>query len=166
MLFALVVSYFVGINIYPSGQPSRSDKDSVLMGPYKLAKKGVYRIDTRMPGLNNSSQYVEFTLMDAEKEPLAQFDADFYHESGYDSEGSWSESSTSKNYYFVIDGPGDYYVEVTPEGGKTVSNLQLVLQEGVFDPKPLWVMTLSTLAYPGLVLLLYVFSHGSNDDDD
>ena len=159
---AIILGMF-GVNI-PSGGEKAGKAGAYVLGPYKFSKKGVYRVDTRLGGLNNRSQYVEFEVLDDKKETIYGFDADFYHESGYDGGEHYTESKTSKDVVLLIEDPGTYYIRVTPEKGtKGVVRPSVKVKEGVFHTMPLWVAGLFILAYPGLVLLIYMMSQSSDD---
>lgn len=163
MILALVFNS-VGINVTPQSG-IQSVGENFLMGPYELKNKGVYKFDTRFGGLSNSSRYFEFEILDSDKKEVANFDAEFYHESGYEDGESYTETNYQKDVKFYLEDPGKYYIRIIPEKGKNASGLTINVKEGAFDVTPLWVAGLVILAYPGLVLLFYLMSQSSESDD-
>ncbi len=164
MLIMAFVMGFFGITIPSGGEKPGQDKNYIL-GPYKIKSKGVHRVDVRLAGLNNRSQYMEFELLDDQEKMIYEFDGDFYHETGYDDGEKYTESKTTANAVFLIEDPGDYYIRVKPE--KNVQNPlrpNVTFKEKAFHTGPLLMAGIFTLVYPGLVLLLFIFTQSGDDD--
>ena len=63
-----------------------------IVGPIKVKNKPVIcKIMADFSG-NNTSSYLSGEVLDENKDTLYEFGKDLWHESGYDSDGYWSES--------------------------------------------------------------------------
>ncbi len=71
--------------------------------------------------VKNSWLAADFALVDAEDRVVSEFggEASFYH--GHDSEGAWSEGSSSFNSCFRVDKAGAYRLLVYGQGGSDYS---------------------------------------------
>lgn len=183
-LMAVMVGGFLktmGSEVKPSGKPFQeageddSVVNSVVFGPYKLDQTGrIYDIQIRYGGpMNNDYLYCDIELLDSEKDPVASYRHEFWHESGRDSEGSWSEADRKVTQKVVLGDAGEYYISVTgeksrkflqweqqlkaqgkPEPGMALKPemFQLKVYEGVFHVSMLWWVAAVAAIYPGLAL--------------
>ncbi|MCD4782541.1 MAG: DUF4178 domain-containing protein [Candidatus Eremiobacteraeota bacterium] len=168
MITAIFVLAF-GTPVYSlSGNKVMKEGKSFIYGPYNFTKKNrVYRIDSKYRTNNNSALYCEISILSDQKDMIFGWDGDYWHESGYDSDGSWQESNSKKVTYFNLKEPGKYYFEVTPERDVPdfASRFKLSIKEGVIYNWPFWRMAIFLLIYPGIVLVLWVISHSGESDD-
>jgi len=91
-----------------------------LVGPIETNKNDTVveiKIETH-PG-NNMWSYIETEVYDAKKRTITTFGSDFYHESGYDSDGAWTESETGGNVTVVLPEPGKYFLRFQGQGGRS-----------------------------------------------
>jgi hypothetical protein len=98
-------------------------EEGARFGPVRLERRNtVYRLEVRTQ-LQQQAMWVAAVLEDAEERELIPVDRDMWHESGYDSDGSWSESVLEASTSFVIRQPGEYYLRVyaEPEPGSTLA---------------------------------------------
>jgi hypothetical protein len=106
---------------------------STIRGPFQMNKKGkLYSINLNSSIPNNSNAWFGVELLDSEQQPVNAVEGDFWHESGYDSDGHWSESDTSQERIFRLENPGTFYVRIHGEPGNTSNaTLNLKILEGV-----------------------------------
>lgn len=162
LLIALYMDFFAGTEVSAGSAPEFTT-DSIIMGPYNLSH--VNRVHKVLIGtnLNNQELYCEFNLLDEDKELLGTFDHNYWHESGYDSDGSWSESSLRCKKLFVLKEAGKYYLEICPEV-KTAATFSVKVIQDAFSPSIFYWMGALTLIYPGLIILLLLILRRNGDD--
>ena len=166
-IIAAIIVNAMGV-VLPSkkGNTITKDQNSYIWGPYNFSKKNaVYRVDAKMYLPTNTSSYCEFEVLNKDKETMLGWDHDYWHETGYDSDGRWEESDSKKTAFFVLRQPGEYYIQVTPDKPveRFEGKMKLTVKEGVAHNWPLWRMAIFTLIYPGIVLLLWILTHGESD---
>lgn len=59
----------------------------------------------------NTSIYFTGEVLDEDKETLYEFGKELWHESGYDSEGPWTESDSRLQVNLSFTEPGKYYIQ-------------------------------------------------------
>ena len=98
-----------------------------------VVKKGqpkICKIKSAMYG-DNQSIYFSGEVLDEEKETLYEFGKDLWHESGYDSEGYWSESDRNMEARLAFTEPGTYYIQFhTDENRMNQIGLEIVVKKG------------------------------------
>ena len=96
-------------------------------GPIKITKgkPKIYIIKSHFFG-DNSSTYIYGEVQDENKDTLYEFGKDLWHESGYDSDGYWSESDRNMQVKLTFSEPGTYYIQMGEEGGISGSSLQIL----------------------------------------
>ena len=96
-------------------------------GPIKITKDKpkIYIIKSYFFG-DNSSTYIYGEVQDENKDTLYEFGKDLWHESGYDSDGYWSESDRDMQVKLTFSEPGTYYIQMGEEGGISGSSLQII----------------------------------------
>lgn len=97
-----------------------------IAGPFTIQKANTVcqlkvRQDLSYSGPNKWS-WIEFELLDEEKEALFGSGNELWAETGYDSEGTWRESKTNFKTNFIIREPGTYYLRATTD----LSNAQAI----------------------------------------
>jgi len=98
-----------------------------------VVKKGqpkICKIKSAMYG-DNRSIYFSGEVLDEDKETLYEFGKDLWHESGYDSEGYWSESDRNMAACLTFTEPGKYYIQFhTDENMMNQIGLEIVVKKG------------------------------------
>ena len=85
------------------------------IGPIVVKDKPkIYEIKTNMFS-DNTSVYVSGEVINEDDDTLFEFGNDLWHESGYDSEGYWSESDNGMNAKITLSEPGTYYIKLNKE---------------------------------------------------
>ena len=89
-----------------------------MFGPITIKKDKplIYTIKSNSAFLKNRSIYFSGEVLDKNKDVLYEFGKEFWHESGYDSEGHWSESDTHMEAKLAFTEPGTYYIRIFQEG--------------------------------------------------
>ena len=86
-------------------------ENGTTIGPIKINKKSaVYKVTATFSG-NNASTYLTGEVLDENKDTLYEFGKDLWHESGYDSEGRWSEADRKMVAYLTFSEKGTYYIQ-------------------------------------------------------
>lgn len=87
----------------------------------------------------NKWSFVEFELLDDEKEPLFGVGNELWAEEGRDSDGAWRERKTNYKANFIIREPGSYYLEASAEAsGESVgAPIHVTLRKAGGSPVPL-----------------------------
>ncbi len=89
--------------------------DTKKFGPIVVKDKPkIYEIKTNMFS-DNTSVYVSGEVINEDDDTLFEFGKDLWHESGYDSEGYWSESDNGMNAKITLSEPGTYYIKLNKE---------------------------------------------------
>lgn len=129
----LIVAIFSIICLFTSMTISRpiqtkliTNVEGVTIGPIKITDKPkIYRVDAHFIG-NESSKYLSGEVLDEEQDTLYEFGKDFWHESGYDSEGYWSESDRDLHAYLTFSEKGTYYIQFRTEEAN-MGDIQIML---------------------------------------
>lgn len=102
MLLQSTYYYNKSVNYLNEGQ---------IFGPIKVKNKPVIcKIMADFSG-NNTSSYLSGEVLDENKDTLYEFGKDLWHESGYDSDGYWSESDRKMTAYLTFKDKGTYYIQ-------------------------------------------------------
>ncbi len=97
-------------------------KEGFLSKPIKIDNTSTnYNIDwgINFKSSKNQGMYVVIELLDNDKNVINAVESDFWYESGYDSEGSWTESETSSSKYFKFTEEGDYFARIYAQTDST-----------------------------------------------
>ena len=101
--------------------------------------------------MNNSWSYLELVMQNSKKEYLYSFGKELWRESGYDSDGSWSEADQDFTQKITIPKKGIYYLALTGEGSNNNSTYKVRVSEAAGSSLPhMWIGILLILV--GLVL--------------
>ena len=107
-------------------------QEGSIYGPI-VVKKGqskICRIESSMFG-DNTSVYFTGEVLDEDKDTLYEFGKELWHESGYDSEGYWSEGDRNLKADLSFTEPGKYYIQFhTDEKAMYNVNLRIVVKKG------------------------------------
>jgi hypothetical protein len=158
---AFIVTYLTGKEVQP-GAPARVLPGSIVMGPYKLEHQGRVHKITISTTMNNREMYVDFNFLDEDMEEVAGFDHDFWHESGYDSDGSWTESDLECYRYFVLKEAGTFFLEIVPDT-KTPASFKVRIVQDTFSPAIFYMLGGGILVYPCIVFLLWCIAQKGSD---
>lgn len=115
-----------------------------------VVKKGETKIACIEPRMwaENTSLYFSGEVLDEDKETLYEFGKELWHESGYDSDGYWSESDRDMKAYLTFSEEGEYYIQFHTEEN-AMSNLSLKISVKKGSGIPYLIV--------GFWLLLFVF---------
>lgn len=115
--------------ILPTGYSE--PRENTIWGPIKIDSKAkIYKVTAYFHG-DNSSSYLTGEVLDEDKETLYEFGKDMWHESGYDSEGYWSESDRSMTTYLTFKEKGTYYIQFSSDNiAMTYPDGTMVLANG------------------------------------
>ncbi len=124
------------------------------VGPVNLKKSGrLHRLVLRGSIPNNRSFQGGVELMDSTRLVINNVDGDFWRESGWDSDGRWSESDLKASQTFRLSKAGHYffrfYSSKPPASLTNLSNskLQLSVYEGVIPARFFFLSSLFLLLY-------------------
>lgn len=130
-------------------------KNGQIIGPIKVTKKPViYQLEADFYG-DNSSLDFSAEVLDSNKDTLYEVGKDFWHESGRDSEGYWSESDSKMlarlNFYNI----GTYYIRFVVNSQNTGKTLKVTIKKptsGSYVPYFIlgfWLFFISIFAFIG-----------------
>ena len=98
-----------------------------IVGPIKVKNKPVIcKVMAHFSGENTSS-YLSGEVLDENKDTLYEFGKDLWHESGYDSDGYWSESDRKMTAYLTFKDKGTYYIQFNTDE-KNMYNISVTMQ--------------------------------------
>ena len=98
-----------------------------IVGPIKVKNKPVIcKVMAHFSGANTSS-YLSGEVLDENKDTLYEFGKDLWHESGYDSDGYWSESDRKMTAYLTFKDKGTYYIQFNTDE-KNMYNISITMQ--------------------------------------
>ena len=87
-------------------------KHGQILGPLNIGKNPkIYQLEAYFYG-NDSSVDFSAEILDSEKDTLYEVGRDLWHESGYDSEGYWTESIRRMVARLNFHKPGKYYIRL------------------------------------------------------
>lgn len=130
-------------------------QEGSIYGPIKVGNKPqVYRITANFRA-ENLSTYISGEVLDEDKDTLYEFGKDLWHESGWDSEGYWSESDERMTANLTFSEKGTYYIQFnTEENSIRAISLTVERVKGSYIPH----FQAGTLALLLLILLFYRFN--------
>lgn len=87
----------------------------------------------------NKWSWVQFELLDSEKEALFGVGDEVWAEHGYDSDGPWRERKSAYQANFIVRDPGTYYLQATTErsSAQIESPIMVTLRTGTVSSVPL-----------------------------
>lgn len=130
--------------------------EGYLIGPIEL--NSVNRLHTLY--ISGSSPYnayysIGIDILDADKDLIRENEGEIWHESGRDSDGTWSESKTSFKKYFKLTKAGTYYLQLHHwKGTGQAHNISVKLKEKTFQPIYLFI-------FSGLILIMAYLYHSA-----
>ena len=127
-------------------------QEGSIYGPIKV-KKGQSKICTIKANFtgDNTNTYLSGEVLDEDKDTLYEFGKDFWHESGYDSEGYWSESERNMKADLTFSEEGTYYIQFNTEDNSMYNiNVRIEVKKGTGIPH----LMMGTIV---LILLCIIF---------
>lgn len=127
-------------------------QEGSIYGPIKV-KKGESKICTIRASFygSNYSAYFSGEVLDEDKDTLYEFGKDFWHESGYDSDGYWSESDNRMKADLTFSEEGTYYIQFNTENNSLYNiGIKIEVKKGSGIPH----LMMGTIV---LILLLIMF---------
>ncbi|HUG52454.1 MAG TPA: DUF4178 domain-containing protein, partial [Vicinamibacteria bacterium] len=100
----------------PPGARSGTPEAAVFLGPFAVPSSGNLQLKVDAP-VGNSWLYVSGALINEETGRLDDFDLEVSYYSGRDSDGAWSEGSTSATSYVTRIPAGRYSMRLEPQWG-------------------------------------------------
>ncbi|MDV7339915.1 hypothetical protein RYZ26_09940 [Terasakiella sp. A23] len=76
-------------------------------------------IELSKPYLDNYWSYIEVEIVDDQNKVAGSFGMNFYHESGYDSDGGWQESRLQAKTHYVFQNKGKYRLRFKEQKAST-----------------------------------------------
>jgi len=94
-----------------------------IIGPLTTTKdREVISIEVEQAMANKQWSTIYASLLDEKKEPLLAFEKGLYAESGYDSEGHWSENVSKFSSRLTIPKKGTFYLEIETDRAQGVAS--------------------------------------------
>lgn len=88
-------------------------KDSSFVSPqFKVTKGEIYRVEFKNYVQNNSWMVMGISILDEEDDLINEREAEFWHESGYDSDGAWSERDAKEIFHFKASKSEEIQLEI------------------------------------------------------
>lgn len=116
----LITALVMDVSVYSIQQDVRANQ---RVGPVVTTTPNtILYVSVENRSLSESWAYVEAELVDRRGRWAGGFGGNQYHESGYDSDGYWSESESTVDLTLVVPDPGEYWLRFKVEGGKANSN--------------------------------------------
>lgn len=107
-------------------------QEGASFGPIIIekGKPRIYSIITKFNGME-SSAYLSGEVQNEEGDALFEFGKDLWHESGYDSDGYWSESDRNMRADLSFTEPGTYIIQLNTEENRLNDfNVRIVCRKG------------------------------------
>lgn len=123
---------------------------AVFAGPIFVPATSNLQVKVHAP-VSNSWLYLEGALINEETGAIDEFDLEVSYYSGYDSDGSWSEGSTTEARYIPTVPPGRYTLRLEPQwesGRPPPSSYALTVTNRVPRFYHVFVAALALLAWP------------------
>ena len=170
MLVMLIMSFFSKNTIYSHSVPLQALSDSTpyILPAWEIKKANqLYTVEMNLSftSLTFTSLHEAFADADIFEEGqgvVAKLTGDFYHETGRDSDGPWTESSTNAYIYVRSDKKAKYFAEIYGERLplETDGVLNFYVREQWFA----WYYTLPAMIilFIAWIWLAIVFSGKSN----
>ncbi|OED36016.1 hypothetical protein AB833_28760 [Chromatiales bacterium (ex Bugula neritina AB1)] len=101
--------------------PLASGDQAVQMQQFNISEAGrMLNLKGSINGIQNNSWFgVDVSLLNSDDQPVYGKYLEFWHETGHDSDGAWSERDTSADWYIRVDEPDTYRVMVAADPAST-----------------------------------------------
>lgn len=117
-------------------QLSNYNKDSSFVSPqFKVTKGEIYRIEFKNYISDNTWMVMGISILDEDDDPINEREAEFWHESGSDSDGAWSERDAIEIFHFKASKTENIQLEVywinssTPKATPYATTVSLKVKE-------------------------------------
>lgn len=120
VFIAFAILYFATAAFYDLSTDSKkyTVNASQTVGPIVSRKSNtVVQISVVNLSVRQSWAFVETSVVDQKGGIVTSFGGNMYHESGYDSDGSWSESEKESDVKVVLPAAGQYFLKFKVSGG-------------------------------------------------
>lgn len=92
----------------------------VLFGPIETKRRDqIAHITTRHFAENRRWAFIEGVVLKDKKTRITSFGGEYFHESGYDADGPWSESEVERDVRVVLPSAGRYWIQFVAQGGRS-----------------------------------------------
>lgn len=121
-ILLLVIGFF-GLQIFEETLMSipkttvtaRSIKQPIDLGSFSLSKKGLVEFSVNAPiGQRNGSFEGDLVVKDSDNATVAEVEVSLWRESGWDSDGSWTESQSANAPRIVLPAADRYQLSLVP----------------------------------------------------
>jgi hypothetical protein len=139
------------VSIPPVVAPG-SPEAATFAGPFFVTSDGNLQVKV-VSHVSNTWLYLDGALINEETGAVDEFDAEVSYYSGSDSDGSWSEGSTTATEYIPRVPPGRYLLRLEPqwEAGRTPPEYQLTVRSRVPRFSYTVLAMLAVLVWPVLL---------------
>jgi hypothetical protein len=145
------------VDIPPAAAPGAPEA-AVFAGPMFVAAESNLQVKVHAP-VSNSWLYLEGALINEETGAVDEFDLEVSYYSGTDSDGSWSEGSTTSARYIPTVPPGRYTLRLEPQwesGQRPPGRYDLTVTSRVPRFYHVFLAALALLAWPAGRLWRYL----------
>jgi hypothetical protein len=167
----------------PANAVAGSPESAIFAGPMFVSESSNLQVKVESP-VSNTWLYLEGALINDETGEVNEFDTEVSYYSGYDSDGSWSEGSTTEYRHIPSVPPGRYTLRLEPqwETGHPPPSYALTVKSRVPRFYHMFLVVLALVAWPALQLWRWFrfeterwsesdhpwieSSSGGDDDDD
>jgi hypothetical protein len=143
---------------FPDHARSGAPESAIFAGPIFVTAGSNVEVKVNAP-VSNSWLYLEGALINEETGGVDEFDLEVSYYSGVDSDGSWSEGSTTASRFVPAVEPGRYTLRLAPQWGdsaKPPSGYTLTVYNRVPRMWHAFLAVLALLAWPALRLWKYL----------
>jgi hypothetical protein len=136
----------------PPRAGSASPEAVTFAGPFFVTSEGNVQVKVQAP-VNNSWLYLDGALINEETGAVDDFDVEVSYYHGSDSDGSWSEGSTSATRYIPAVPPGRYLLRLEPqwEAGTAPPDYTLTVRNRVPRFPYALLAMIAVLVWPAIV---------------
>lgn len=120
VFIAFAILYFATAAFYDLSTDTKkyTIRADQTVGPIVSTKANtVVQISVHNLSLRQNWAFVETSVVDQNGNLVTSFGGDTFHESGYDSEGSWTEAKTENDVKVVLPARGRYFLKFKVSGG-------------------------------------------------
>jgi hypothetical protein len=133
----------------PSGAVPGAPEAAIFAGPIFVPAQSNVQVEVQAP-VANSWLYLEGALINDETGAVDEFDVEVSYYAGVDSDGSWTEGSTTAARFIPAVPPGRYTLRLAPqwESGRQLASYTLTVRNRVPRFYHLFLAALALMAWP------------------
>lgn len=125
-IICLLTSIILQSSAY-TNQTINNLKEGHTFGPINVKNKPIIcKVIAQFHG-DNTSSYISGEVLNEDKDTLYEFGKDLWHESGYDSDGYWSEADRKMTAYLTFKEKGTYYIQFNTDE-KNIHNISVTFR--------------------------------------